>query len=281
MAGAGLALAASAAPLVGWLTSTPTGRRWSALIDDTTSDLGGVWIVLRGVYAYLLIPALLVLLAVLLVLAYRRSRRAACVFAAVALLTNLTVQFVKLAPLGIEQSPTALDPLSGHVGVAAGVWLGWLLVAPTPWRLRSAAVGAAVLVAVTSGVILTGWHSPFQVVCPLLMATGWATAVAAVVRTVGRERRPSGLPRVTWHGVAAIVSGLVIIAVASAVLLALPGWILVVGVAPVVLAALWTAGWCVVSLGVVLLASQSIAESTSMRPWGTTGPLIQQADHTS
>src|SRR4029453_10688557 len=100
--------------------STPTGTRWSKVIDDTQTHVTGLWRVLQLGDAYLLVPALFVLFAVLFWSASRRSRRRAWVFGAVALLSNLTVQFVKLAPLGIEESSTSLNPLSGHVGVAAG-----------------------------------------------------------------------------------------------------------------------------------------------------------------
>jgi hypothetical protein len=31
---------------------------------------------------------------------------------------------------------------------------------------------------VSAGVIVAGWHTPFQVLCPLLISTGWATALA-------------------------------------------------------------------------------------------------------
>src|SRR4029453_12534502 len=148
MAAAGLVVVAVAAPLAGWMTYTPTGTRWSKVIDDTQTDVTGLWRVLQLGYVYLLIPALFVMFAVLLVSVYRRSRRRAWVFGAVALLSNLTVQFVKLVPLGIEERSTSLNPLSGHVGVAAGVCLGWLVVAPAPWRRRSAAGAAGVLVAV-------------------------------------------------------------------------------------------------------------------------------------
>ena len=133
----GLATVAVAAPLAGWMTSTPIGAHWSQVVDDTLTDLPQPLKVLQLVYAYLAIPTLVLAFAVLCWLTYRRSRRAALTYAAVMLLTNLSVQFVKLAPLGLTPSSTSLDPLSGHVGVAAGVVLGWLLVAPVTPHLRS------------------------------------------------------------------------------------------------------------------------------------------------
>jgi hypothetical protein len=280
MAAAGLVLAAVAAPLAAWMTFTPTGNRWSKVVDDTQTDVTGIWRALQLGYAYLLIPALIVLFAVLLVVAYRGSRRAAWVFGAVALFSNLTVQFVKTAPLGIEQSSTALDPLSGHVGVAAGVCLGWLVVAPTSWRRCSAAVATAILVAVSSGVMTAGWHSPFQVLCPLLMATGWAIVGGALLSREGKERWHSEVSRDTLHGVAATVSGLLVVAVTTALVLRYAASILQLGPAPVALAAVWTAGWCAAAVGVVILASRYVAEWTVARPSRTTR-RTETADRTS
>lgn len=266
-AGTGFVVAMVAAPLARWMTSTPTGRTWSRVVDTTMSDLPGAWRVLRGVYAYALVPSLFLLLAVLVVLTYRhRGSRAAWVFVAMALLSNLTVQFVKLAPLGIEQGATALDPLSGHVGVAAGVCIGWLVVAPTGWRARSAAAAAAVLVAVTSGVMLAGWHSPFQVLCPLLIATGWTNVGAAVMSaevSPSAGRRSSKRSSDTRHARAALLSGLVVVTGSSAVLFGFREPILQIGIAPVVLAAFWTAGWCAAAVGFILIASRHVPDPSA------------------
>jgi hypothetical protein len=278
MAAAGLVVAAVAAPMAAWMTFTPTGNRWSQVVDDTQTGVTGVWRALQLGYAYLLIPALLLLFAVLLILAYHQSPTAAWVFGAVALFSNLTVQFVKIAPLGIEQSSTALDPLSGHVGVAAGVCLGWLLVAPAPWRWRSAAAAAVILVAVSTGVMTAGWHSPFQVLCPLLMATGWATVGGAVQsqRVTGRQ---SEVSHDTRHGVAATLSGLLVVAVTTALLLRFPASMLQVGAAPVALAAVWTAGWCAAAVGVItLVASRQVAMPRAARLLRRTTPRIETAD---
>jgi len=268
----GLVVAVIAAPLAGWMTSTPTGHTWAEVVDATMRDRPGVWSVLRGGLAYVLIPTLFVLLAVLLILAYRyRGKRAALVLGAVALLSNLTVQFVKLAPLGIEQGAAALDPLSGQVGVAAGVCLGWLAVAPNGGRARSAAVAAAVMMAVTLGVVLSGWHSPFQVVCPLLIATGWATAGASVM---SGQVRPDGrglyLPWATdvRLSVGALLAGLLVTVGASVALFMFREATLLSGIVPVTLAASWIAGWCAAAVGCVALASGQSSKS-SVRPLRT------------
>jgi hypothetical protein len=245
------------------MISTPTGRAWSEVVDATMRDRPGVWGLLRGGYAYLLIPELLVVLAGLLVLVHRhRGSRAAWVLGAVALASNLTVQFVKLAPLGIEQNPTALDPLSGHVGVAAGVCLGWLVVAPPLWRARSAVATAAVLVAVTSGVLLAGWHSPFQLLCPLLMATGWAVVGAAALSV--EASAPDGESRLrNGHGRAPLVSGLLVVAGTSFVVFRFQDALLQPGVAPVVLAVLWISGWCAAAVGCLVQVTSLVRQSSA------------------
>ena len=279
LAVAGLVVVVVAAPLAGWMTSTSVGERWSHVVDDTMSNLTGPWKALQLVYAYLVIPALVVVFAVLCRGVYRRSRRSAVVYAAAALLTNLSVQFVKLAPLGLTQSPTSLDPLSGHVGVAAGVGLGWLLVAPATRHLRSEVLSAAVLVAVSSGVMLAGWHSPFQVLCPLLFGTGWSLIGAAVLAR-GDAWAPPTRAR-TWRDVAAIVSGAVVVGVSTAVLLADAATFPHVGAGPVVLAVCWATGWCGVAVGAVDLAATRIPDPSAAAPLGPLRPATADARRTT
>lgn len=275
----GLATVAVAAPLAGWMTSTPIGAHWSQVVDDTLTDLPQPLKVLQLVYAYLAIPALVLAFAVLCWLTYRRSWRAALTYAAVLLLTNLSVQFVKLAPLGLKPSSTSLDPLSGHVGVAAGVVLGWLLVAPVRRHLRSEVLSALVLVAVTSGVMLAGWHSPFQVLCPLLFGMGWSLVGAAVLAR-GAAAAPTLRAR-TWRDIAAIVSGAVVVGISTAVLLANAATFPHIGAGPVVLAVCWTTGWCAVAVGVVDLASTRIPDPSAVAPLGTVSPATADARRTT
>jgi hypothetical protein len=218
---------------------------------------------LQLVFAYLVIPTLVVVFAVLCRLAYRRSRRSALVFAAVALLTNLSVQFVKLAPLGLQQGSTLLDPLCGHVGVAAGIGLAWLLVAPARRRRRSEILIAALLAVVTTGVMLVGWHSPFQVLCPLLFGLGWSLVGAAVLARDAASAVPPGRP---GRDVAAVVSGGVTVAISTAVLLADAATFPHIGTGPVVLAVCWTTGWCAVAVGAVALASTRIPDPSAVEP---------------
>jgi hypothetical protein len=260
---AGLVVAAVAAPLAAWMTFTPTGTRWSKVVDDTMTDVTGVFRVIQLGYAYLLMPALLVVLGAWLLFTFRRSPRRAAVFAGVVLLANLTVQFVKMGPLDVEQSTTSLDPLSGHVGVAAGVCLGWLVVAPTAWRRLSAAVAAAILIAVSAGVMFAGWHSPFQVFAPLVMGVGWAMVGASILGGPPWTDRPWRQQNETRRAIAATVAGLMVVAGSTAVLLRDTDSLLQIGAAPVALAVFWAAGWCAAGVGVVLLVSRHVAGSSA------------------
>jgi hypothetical protein len=176
---AGVSLAAVATPLSTWLAGTPQGSTWARLLDDTMSDRPGVWRLMRGGLAFLAIPALLVVLAALLLYLYRRrTLRSLAVLAAVALLGNVTAQFVKHVPFGLGEAWSTLNPLSGHVAVTASIGLGWLVVVPARRRSVSTIVVLATTAGVSAGVIAAGWHTPFQVLCPLLISTGWATALA-------------------------------------------------------------------------------------------------------
>jgi hypothetical protein len=243
---AGVALVAVAAPLSYVLASTTIGRDWTQVVDDTMSDRTGVWRLLRGGFAYLTIPALLLGLAVLLVVTYRRSPRAAWVLAGTSLAGNVTVQLIKHPPPGIV-AWLPLDPLSGHVGVAASICLGWLVVAPVARRLRFAVVAALVIAAVAWGMLLAGWHSPFQILCPLLICAGWALVGRAVLLIRPVEGRPSVV-----GGVAALVVGIVVSGATWWYVMgpALP--FTRIGPEPVVLALVWVTGVSVGVVGLVL-----------------------------
>ena len=278
----GLVVAAVAAPLAGWMTFTPTGARWSQVVDDTMTDVTGVFRVIQLGYAYLLMPALLVVLGAQLLFTFRRSPRRAAVLAGVVLLANLTVQFVKIGPLDVEQSTTSLDPLSGHVGVAAGVCLGWLVVAPTAWRRLSAAVAAAILIAVSAGVMFAGWHSPFQVFAPLVMGVGWAMVGASILGGPPSMDRPWRQQNETRRAAAATLTGLLVVAGTTAILLRDTDSLLQIGAAPVALAVFWVAGWCAAGVGVVLLASRHVAgSSAAARRVRTRRPVSESADRAS
>jgi hypothetical protein len=150
-------------------------------VDVTMSGEPGGWRLFRGGLAYLAIPALLIVLGVLLWAAFRRWPRAALVLAAVTLLGNVSVQTVKHTPFGLGERWSTLNPLSGHAGVVASVCLGWLVVAPVRYTTRSAVAAVALVGSVGAGVLLAGWHTPYQVLCPCLICAGWALLGAAVL----------------------------------------------------------------------------------------------------
>jgi hypothetical protein len=191
---AGVALVALATPLSTWLAGTPQGSTWGHLLDDTMSDRPGVWRLLRGGLAFVAIPALLIALAAMLLYLYRsRAMRSLAVLGAAALLGNVTAQFVKHVPFGLGEAWSTLNPLSGHVGVAASIGLGWLIVVPARQLAVSTIVVLATIAGVSAGVIVAGWHTPFQVLCPLLISTGWAMVLAPFA-DMALEPSPGGVP---------------------------------------------------------------------------------------
>lgn len=176
---AGLTLVTVAAPISAWLAATASGRAWSEIIDDTMSDRSGAWHFMRGGLAFLVIPALLLVLALILLFLYRRrSMRSVVVLGIIVLLSNLTAQFVKHAPFGLGEAWPTLNPLSGHVAVVTSISLGWLVVVPARLKPVSTVSAIVTIGGVSCGVMLAGWHTPFQVLCPVLISTGWAILCA-------------------------------------------------------------------------------------------------------
>jgi hypothetical protein len=190
-----------AAPLGAWMASVLPWEVWARVVDDTMSDRPGVWRLMRGALAYLAIPGFFIVLVLMLIACFRRSVRAACVLAGVALLSNVSVQLVKHGPLWLGGSWSSVNPLSGHVGVAAGVCFAWLVVAPSELRRRSALASLIAIAGVSAGVVLAGWHTLFQVFCPMLICAGCAL-VGRVVAAPGRraDKLPSRdvVPRVMF-----------------------------------------------------------------------------------
>ena len=131
-----------------------------------------------------LVKPTMVLLAVTVCLAIvlrRGSFSVLGVFVGIAVLSNVTVQAMKLVPAWHLGPFAAVDPLSGHVGVTAGVGLALLVIAPARWRWL-VATAVAVIIAVTSaGVVLAGWHDVAQVMCPLAVCVGFAVAGCAAL----------------------------------------------------------------------------------------------------
>ena len=70
---AGMALVVLAPPVSTRMASSGRGRSWTQLLDDIMSGRPGVWRLMRGGLAFLAIPGLLVVLALLLLYLYRRG----------------------------------------------------------------------------------------------------------------------------------------------------------------------------------------------------------------
>jgi hypothetical protein len=130
----------------------------------------------------------LVAIAVSLVIGLRRGPfRALGVFVGIAALANITVQAMKLVPAWNLGPFAAVDPLSGHVGVTAGVGLALVVIAPARWRWLVATAVAFGIAATSAGVVLAGWHDVAQVLCPLAVCAGFAVAGCAAL---SRRSRP-------------------------------------------------------------------------------------------
>jgi membrane-associated phospholipid phosphatase len=126
----------------------------------------------------------------------RRSQ----VIAAVALVAgaNVTAQVLKVAlahpriqpvlgpypyQLGAEAFP------SGHATAAMSIGLAAVLVAPASLRVVAASVATAYVAAVSTSVLILGWHYPSDVVGGLLISSGFFFCSVAAVRHLG-EREP-------------------------------------------------------------------------------------------
>ena len=170
---AGALMVLFAAPVSTLLTSEQTLASWVEVVGLTMSNEPGVWRAMRAVLRYGAIPMLFAALALLLVVSYRRSPRAAAALALISLLGNLTTQVVKRVALDGDVWGV-LNPLSGHVALAAGIMLGWLVVVPASRRAAASLAAVVVIGAVGIGNVLAGWHTPFQVLCPILICLGWS-----------------------------------------------------------------------------------------------------------
>jgi hypothetical protein len=142
----------------------------------------------------------------------RRSRRDAAVLAGFMVVSNVLVQLVKHP--GLTITPLSdIEPISGHVGVLGAAALGALLAA-TRRREGAVAVTAGTVLAATGlGVILAGWHTLPQVVCPLFIVSG-CSLIASTVLTRSRESATN--PPSPTRG--RLVSALILMGAVAAVL---------------------------------------------------------------
>jgi hypothetical protein len=246
-------IAALAIPLGILLAQWLPLQTWSVTFDGLVDDRGGVWRLLRAALAYVAITALLVVAAVLVFVTLRRSRRAGLVLGGAMLVGNIMVQVVKHPVVLSRASIGALDPLSGHVGVATAVALAAIIVL-NPKRSATAATAAGLLVsAVGVGVVLAGWHSLAQVICPFVVLVGW------MIMATGFLPRARPHPRrAPWWiaGIAALAgAGLTISALACAAAGPLPTPSSLAGAVLIILGAV--VGVVIVGITAMLVAARS------------------------
>ncbi|MFW5469152.1 hypothetical protein ACOCJ4_03810 [Knoellia sp. CPCC 206435] len=182
------------------LATTPAWADLGHVLVQDVRPRPGVWRLVRGTLHHLALPALGLVATLLAGVAWRRDRRAALLFVAGVVATNVVVQAMKRGPL---PAPEGLNPLSGHVGVAAGIGLCWFAAlsgGPGSALPRAARgpVAAVVSGGVAVGVLLTGWHDVPEVLGPLGVATGTAIAVAQPV--AGHRPRVFGWTAVLGAG---------------------------------------------------------------------------------
>lgn len=160
---------------VWWATRLAGDPRWHHVdgLGQRVPGTGHSVRVLREISGPAVVPVLGVLLAVLLVIAWRRSRRDAATLAVVAVGASATVQL-----LGPSTVPVIGDvgALSGHIGVAGAVCLGWLVVTRTRSVAWTAGPAVVVMGAVVVAMVQARWHSLPEVVASVGVATGWAIA---------------------------------------------------------------------------------------------------------
>jgi membrane-associated phospholipid phosphatase len=102
----------------------------------------------------------------------------------------LTARFLKevvVRPdLGVYGSSTHNSFPSGHVAVATGLFLAFLLVLPTKWLVLP---GALAVVVIGSATMITGWHRLSDIIGAVLLAVALYCVAAAL--TAGRANTPA------------------------------------------------------------------------------------------
>jgi membrane-associated phospholipid phosphatase len=161
------------------------------------------------------------MLAVLTTLGWLGGRRRAAIAAVVAVVSaNVATQLLKLvfahprlhSLLAGHQIDVGGFP-SGHATAAMSIALAAVIVAPPRLRLTVAAFAAAYALAVSTSVLVLGWHFPSDVLGGLLVAAAFAFASVALCRAVasfGSEDSPVRPPTVSlppkeiWLGALAL-----------------------------------------------------------------------------
>ncbi len=130
----------------------------------------------------------------------RREALAAVALVAGANLAGLLLQMALAHPrfypiLGGDQLGAEAYP-SGHATSAMSIALAAVLVAPARLRLAVASGAAAYVIAVSSALLVLGWHFPSDVVGGLLVASGFFFVVVAAIRAGAAGRAGAAAHRV-------------------------------------------------------------------------------------
>jgi membrane-associated phospholipid phosphatase len=154
----------------------------------------------------------------------RREALAAVALVAGANLAGLILQVVLAHPryhsiLGTNQIESEAYP-SGHATSAMSIALAAVLVAPTRLRAGVAAGAAAYAVAVSTALLVLGWHFPSDVLGGLLIASGFFFAVVAASRAGAAGRAGVAAQRVRL-ALSPALGGAALAALAAAGLIAL------------------------------------------------------------
>ncbi|WP_116950072.1 hypothetical protein [Jiangella endophytica] len=172
------------------------GTSWGTGIESSAADAvsgwrDGVWRLLRGGFGRIVPPFVLVLMAVLIVVTYRRDPRAALFGAVVAAGANLTVQAFKAGRLPFPPSARSSGEalLSGHVPLVLSAALLAVLAAPAAARRWVSALAVLAVVATLAEVVVSGWHTVGEAVAPVLVFLAWVL-LADVVTGGARRRQP-------------------------------------------------------------------------------------------
>jgi membrane-associated phospholipid phosphatase len=136
------------------------------------------------------------MLAMLLVLGWFGGRRRQAVAAAVAVASaNIATQCLKLLfahpraqPLLAGSQVGAASFPSGHATAAMSIALAAVIVAPPRLRLTVAPIAAAYPLAVSSSILILGWHFPSDVLGGILVAAAFAFASVALCRAIAGRR---------------------------------------------------------------------------------------------
>ena len=86
-------------------------------------------------------------------------------------------------PLGSDAFPSKDAFPSGHSAGSLAMSLAFLTVVPPAWQRPTAAVGAAVTLFVSLGVLLLNYHFPSDVLAGWLLAAGWWFALLRLTRS--------------------------------------------------------------------------------------------------